>query len=166
MLFLVDTGSAFSLLPHSSGKPATGPAIVAADGTPISCWGSRVRTVVAAGSRFKWNFLLAAVSFPIIGADFLENFDLAVDLKRRRLVRPGRPYVPLAAPPSGCKAVPVGVVAAEAEYPTTTAATLPSPSSSSSSPSDTSARGAGGGCEIGLREGEMVDPAGVGEDVN
>ena len=111
--FLVDTGSAFSLIPHTSAEPACGPALVAADRSPIKCWGKRVRTIVAAGNSYKWTFLLAAVSFPIIGSDFLEHFDLMVDLKRRRLVHgANRSIVPLSAPPPGCCAAPIGVVAA------------------------------------------------------
>jgi len=35
---------------------------------------------------FKWIFIVAEVQTPIIGADFLQNFDLTVDLRRRRLV--------------------------------------------------------------------------------
>ncbi|GFX68976.1 gag-pol polyprotein [Trichonephila clavipes] len=35
---------------------------------------------------FSWKFLIASVPIPIIGADFLENFELLVDLKLRKLV--------------------------------------------------------------------------------
>ena len=37
--FLVDTGSAVSIIPHSSVLPPTGPSILTADGTPIRCRG-------------------------------------------------------------------------------------------------------------------------------
>ena len=47
--FLIDTGSAFSIIPYSSNQQAVGPAIMAADRTPIKCWGSRVRVLKAAG---------------------------------------------------------------------------------------------------------------------
>ena len=110
--FLVDTGSAFSILPYNSTEVATGPAIVAADRTPIKCWGRRTRTLVAAGYHFCWEFLLARVAFPILGADFLEHFDMWVDLKRRRLHRPGRRGISLHAPTGKWPAVSVGVVAA------------------------------------------------------
>jgi hypothetical protein len=41
---------------------------------------------------FRWRFLLAAVAFALIGSNFLAHFDLAVDLRRLRLVqRSGRP---------------------------------------------------------------------------
>jgi hypothetical protein len=33
---------------------------------------------------YKWKFLLAAVTFPLLGADFLRNFCLVVDLQYTR----------------------------------------------------------------------------------
>ena len=139
---------------------------MAADRTPIKCWGSRVRVLKAAGYSFKWKFLLAAVAFPILGADFLEHFDLLVDLRRRRLFRPGRHHVPLAAPPQGCNAAPIGVVAADEAHVASPSsspslASTPSPSPSPSCSPTTTSRGSG----TGLREGEVADAAGVGEDV-
>ena len=71
---------------------------MAADRTPIKCWGSFKLTLQAAGNHFSWNFLLAAGAFPILGADFLEHFAVWVDLRRRRLYGLGRHPVPLAAP--------------------------------------------------------------------
>ena len=161
--FLIDTGSCFSLIPHFSTSPATGPAIVAADRTPIKCWGSCTRVIRAGNHCFSWNFLLAAVAFPILGADFLENFDLMVDLKRRRLINPNRFYVPLAAPPPGCTAAPVGVVAAERQ---TSQTSQHSPTTSSSTTSTSTS----GTCSTPSWrgtwqwEGEAGDAAGVGED--
>jgi hypothetical protein len=38
------------------------------------------------GRQFKWKFLLAAVSFPIVGVDFLRNFKLLVDPAAGRLI--------------------------------------------------------------------------------
>jgi hypothetical protein len=31
------------------------------------------------GRRFQWDFLLAAVAFPIIGSDFMSHFNLVLD---------------------------------------------------------------------------------------
>jgi cleavage and polyadenylation specificity factor subunit 1 len=36
--------------------------------------------------NFTWNFIIANIPRAIIGADFLQHFDLSVDLKKRRLV--------------------------------------------------------------------------------
>ena len=55
------------------------PAIMAADCIPISCWGSCKQTLTPSGQKSSWSFLMAAVAFPILGADFLEDFDLEVD---------------------------------------------------------------------------------------
>ena len=80
--FLVDTGSAYAIIPHQSTAAASGPAIMAADRTPISCWGSCRRTLITGGQKFTWSFMKAVVAFPILGADFLEAFNLMVDLKK------------------------------------------------------------------------------------
>jgi len=38
--YLADTGSVYSLLPHSAATPPTGPKLVTADGLPVACWGT------------------------------------------------------------------------------------------------------------------------------
>ena len=43
-------------------------------------------TVSFAGRRFSWTFLLAKVDFAILGADFLRNFHLVVDLAASQLL--------------------------------------------------------------------------------
>jgi hypothetical protein len=77
--FLVDSGAAFSVLPHQSGEAASGPALRGADGSRIACWGRRTTAAMFGGRRFQWNFLLAAVAFPIIGSDFMSHFNLVLD---------------------------------------------------------------------------------------
>jgi hypothetical protein len=64
--FLVDTGAAASVLPHTSKNPSTGPPLYGADGKPIPSWGSVKKTLnfgVRAflctfifGRRFKTDF--------------------------------------------------------------------------------------------------------------
>ena len=98
--FLVDTGSAYSIVPHSSSEPASRPAIMAADRTPILWWGSHVQTITAGRHTFKWTFLRAAVAFPILGVDFLRHLDLAVDIKNMNLMRNGCTYMQLSTPQS------------------------------------------------------------------
>ena len=51
--FLVDTGSAYSIIPYSSSEPASGLAIMATDRTIIPCWGSHVQTITAGRHTFK-----------------------------------------------------------------------------------------------------------------
>ena len=78
--FLVDTGSSYSIIPHTSQQPPTGPLLRTANGQRVSCWGERRLTVVFGGHRYTWAFLLADVQFHIIGVDFLQHFQLLVDV--------------------------------------------------------------------------------------
>ena len=85
--YLVDTGAAFSILPHSSPAVPRGPALSGPGGASIACWGEKHCTVSFGGEQYEWNFLLAAVSFPILGIDFLKHYGLLVDPAGQRLVK-------------------------------------------------------------------------------
>ena len=54
------------------------------------CSGTRnipLRFSCGSGSRvYSWNFQLAPVSVPLLGADFLEHFNLLVEVKGHKLV--------------------------------------------------------------------------------
>ena len=122
--FLVDTGSSYSILPHKSQQPQSGPRLCTADRSPISCWGGR--KVAAGGRRFSWTFLLADVALPIIGADFLKHFQLLVDLGEMRLLARGGGWSHhLVGPSANGLFATLGVVADQS----------PPPSPSSASPS-------------------------------
>jgi hypothetical protein len=84
--FLVDTGAIFSIFPHSSAATPSGPKLRGAAGQLIPCWGERTLNLSFQGKHFTWTFLLAAVSFPIIGVDFLRHFRLMVDPAANALV--------------------------------------------------------------------------------
>ncbi len=84
--FLIDTGSSFSIIPYSSPSTPSGPSLQTAGGQPISCWGHSRRTIRFHGHSFTWDFLLAAVKFPILGSDFLKHFKLWVDPAGGRLL--------------------------------------------------------------------------------
>ncbi len=88
--YLVDTGSAFSIMPWESTAVPSGPTLTAANGRHIPCWGERSFAVTIAGVARRWDFLLAAVSFPVIGIDFLCHHGLLVDVANLH---------PLAGPP-------------------------------------------------------------------
>ena len=112
--FLVDTGSVYSIIPYKSDAPPTGPRIIAADKTPIACWGWHQQELCVKGHMFRWNFLLAAVATPIVGADFLESHHLQVDLAKRRLLHDSAQWwVPLQSPPPGSCFAAIGVQPAE-----------------------------------------------------
>ena len=107
--FLVDTGAVYSVIPFSSTAPPTGPAISSASGVPIPCWGWCRRTLRTGGRVFEWCFLKAAVAFPLVGADFLDWFDLMVDLRRLQLVPAKGAVIALQAPPVGSVFATIGV---------------------------------------------------------
>jgi hypothetical protein len=68
--FLVDTGASYSILPHTSTSPVEGPNLTGPSGTAIRCWGERKLSLSFDGRPFTWTFLLADVSFAILGVDF------------------------------------------------------------------------------------------------
>ena len=84
--FLVDTGAALSVLPHTSSRPTSGPSLVAADGRPISSWSHCRRQLSFSGVTFSHKFLLAAVATPIVGLDFLRDNALLVDTAGSRVL--------------------------------------------------------------------------------
>jgi hypothetical protein len=86
--FLVDTGTSFSIFPHRSSAVPSGPSLFGPAGKIIPCWGETTLSLLFGGRRFEWTFLLAAVTFPIIGVDFLRYFRLLVDPAANRLVDP------------------------------------------------------------------------------
>lgn len=88
--FLIDTGADLSILPpNNSEKKNTSHSIelFAANGTSIRTFGEK-RITLDLGLRrtFQWTFLIADVSVPIIGADFLKYYDLLVDVGRNKLI--------------------------------------------------------------------------------
>ena len=108
--YLADTGSVYSLVPFSSKEPPAGPRLVTADKTPISCWGWTRRMLFVGGREVKFNFLKAAVAFPIVGADFLATHHLVRDLSGMRLsLVAGRFHVPLVVPPGSGTFAAVGI---------------------------------------------------------
>ena len=77
--FLVDTGASYSILPHRSSLPASGPKLFGPAGQPIPCWGERLLQLRFQDLDFEWKFLLADVAFPILGVDFLRAHKLLID---------------------------------------------------------------------------------------
>lgn len=63
------------------------PKLFAANGTEIRTFGKKLISINLGLRRaFTWPFIVADVSQPIIGADFLTHFGLLVDLKRKKLI--------------------------------------------------------------------------------
>jgi hypothetical protein len=57
-----------------------GPRLRAANGHAIRCWGTIKASVRIDKQVYHWLFIRADVRFPILGIDFLRNFDLLVDV--------------------------------------------------------------------------------------
>ena len=88
--FLVDTGSCISVLPLKYAKNIqhTSMKLSAANGTNIKTYGTSMSEIVIPLLRrkFKFKFYVAEVVTPIIGADFLVQYSLLVDMKRMKIV--------------------------------------------------------------------------------
>ena len=88
--FLIDTGAQVSVIPVSwrDRKQANaGPPLIAANGTKIPTYGKRNRILKFGHHAYEAHLTLAAVRRPLLGADFLRNHNLLVDLRGRRLVQ-------------------------------------------------------------------------------
>ena len=89
--FMVDTGSAVSLLPcfRSAGDKRLTGHMTAANGTLVPTY-ETIPLTVTFGLRksFKWNFLRAGVSCAILGLDFLTHFGFVLDLANKALHLP------------------------------------------------------------------------------
>ena len=88
-IFLVDTGADVSVLPptNSERKHQAGIWLQAANNTKINTYGQKSMTLNLGMRRvFPWIFTIADTKYPILGADFLRNFDLLVDIRRTQLV--------------------------------------------------------------------------------
>ena len=84
--FLVDTGAAVSVLPHTSRAPSSGTPLIGADGKSIPSWGTVKKTLTFGLRTFLCSFILAAVSKPILGMDFLASNKLLVDPSSRQVL--------------------------------------------------------------------------------
>ncbi|KAJ8708636.1 hypothetical protein PYW08_010019 [Mythimna loreyi] len=89
--FLVDTGADISVLAARNKKyfkPAESTYnLFAANGTQIRTYGERTLELNLGLRRsFKWTFVVADVKTSILGADFLANHKLLVDLHHKKLI--------------------------------------------------------------------------------
>ena len=88
--FLVDTGAEVSIVPPSRAErcPASPGKfrLQAINGSDIATFGVRSLTLDLGLRRtFRWVFVIADISQPILGADFLYHFGLLVDLRHSTL---------------------------------------------------------------------------------
>lgn len=90
--FLIDSGSVISIIPrtwsHKSTKP-TDLKLFAANNTSINTYGQQLLTLhIGLRRDYSWNFTVADVKTPIIGADLLTHFGLLIDVRGKRLIDP------------------------------------------------------------------------------
>ena len=88
---LIDTGAAFSCLPSTyKCNPLlqdTEVKLSSCDGTPLKVYGELSVAVAIPSLRrsFDWQFIVADVSMPILGLDFLTHYGMSLDCGNRTL---------------------------------------------------------------------------------
>ena len=90
LVFLIDTGSDISLLPADKRTIKNRPndlILFAANDSRVLTYGTkRLSLNLGLRRKFSWNFCVAAVPNPIIGADLLAHYHLVPYLHESRLV--------------------------------------------------------------------------------
>ena len=87
--WLSDSGSSVSAIPPSDAQRAKGPSLdllMAANGTQINCYGRQKLDVNLADRTYKFEFVVADVTQPILGSDFLAHHYLAPNHRDRCLI--------------------------------------------------------------------------------
>ena len=88
--FLIDTGADLCVFPRSliSGRrPKSNYTLFAANDSTIATYGFETFSLNFGLRRaFEWRFVIADVSKPIIGVDFLDHYGLMVDVRNKCLV--------------------------------------------------------------------------------
>ena len=98
--YLIDSGAEVSVIPPS-GKERRDPAraaydLIAANGSPIPTYGAKdVSLTMSPARRFHWWFVVAEVSHPILGIDFLTAQNITVDFGKRQVIhQPTQTVIP------------------------------------------------------------------------
>ena len=89
---LLETGSQVSLWPPSPTSLKVNQSrvrLTAANGTPIRSFGQQRRQIKIGGKQYSFIFLIAQISRPILGLDFLQTFAMTIDLRLRHLIHSG-----------------------------------------------------------------------------
>lgn len=87
--FLVDTGANISAIPRRGNHSKSDDTykIYAANGTRIKTYGDKTLTLNLNMRRpYRWTFIVADITQPILGADFLEKNNVLVDIRNKRLI--------------------------------------------------------------------------------
>ena len=93
--FLIDTGASVSVFPAPrSLSSSSGVKLLTADGSSLSCSGSRVIPLQFGKHKLEWPFQLAPVAIPILGVDFLKHYNLLLDVSNQRVFSADSPTSP------------------------------------------------------------------------
>lgn len=121
MQFLIDTGSDICVYPRTATKVPCYKSkydLTAANGTTIHTYGP-VLLHLNLGLRrdFTWQFVIADVSKPIIGVDFLSYYNILVDCRNQRIID-GKTSLSVAVPKQSIpeSIVSIKTVTGESEY--------------------------------------------------
>ena len=87
--FLIDTSVEVSAVPRTRMQQkycCQGPSLQAVNSTTIATYGMRSLTLdLGLRCTFRWVYIIADISKPILGADFLKHYGLLVDMRLQRL---------------------------------------------------------------------------------
>ncbi|GBM65805.1 hypothetical protein AVEN_172658-1 [Araneus ventricosus] len=88
LLFLADSGADLSIIPATlNHKICNSFKLYAANGTVIPTFGFKILTLdLGPGRSFQFPFVIAKVDRAILGADFLTNFQLIIDMHNKKLM--------------------------------------------------------------------------------
>ena len=93
--FFVDSGASVSVFPGPKSTSSNDVCLLIANGSPMICSGSRIISLCfSCGSNsivYSWNFQLAPVSFPLLGADFMQHSKPRHRVRHHLLTNPGPP---------------------------------------------------------------------------
>ncbi|XP_066978987.1 uncharacterized protein [Macrobrachium rosenbergii] len=83
-MMLIDIGAMWSVFLPSREDCRRSPDLVAsltaANGSPILSYSTKLLSISMLGRRYRWKFIVTDVRTPLLGADFLAHFGLAVDI--------------------------------------------------------------------------------------
>jgi hypothetical protein len=115
--FLVDMGATYSVFPHRFLAPASGPALTSPGSWPIVTWREKEVQLSFDGQHFTWSFLLAAVQFPILSMDFLQQQELLVDAgKHQFIMTASMKVIRVVSPSGGLSGLYTAVASSSPEY--------------------------------------------------
>ena len=89
--FLIDTGACRSFIPYDRTLTNLctyrGPNVITANGQPLKIYGTKDFNLSLKGEKYLWSFIIADVSMPILGADFLVAHNLTINLAKQQLLK-------------------------------------------------------------------------------